>query len=358
VILADDRAPVAEDVARRVLDVLAEATVVGDHELVMSASIGIAFATPDVTAEELLRNADLAMYVAKASGRARYERFDDTMHDRAHDRLLLEADLRQAIANDEITIECQPIVDLATACVTGAEVLARWTHPERGPISPAAFVPVAERTGLIGQLGLQVFDQACAAAGRLQAIDPALTITVNVSPVQLADDALPALLAQRLHAHGVDAHRIVVEVTETVLMQDLRLAARRLGELRKVGVRIAVDDFGVGHSSLSYLRNLPVDVLKVDKSFVDELPAGADVTRMMVQLGRMLGLDVIAEGVESAEQRDELRTLGCPRAQGYFYARPMPVDALVHGLTSGALRTQPRALPEPARSGRIEAPIG
>jgi diguanylate cyclase (GGDEF)-like protein len=344
VILTDESAEVAEEIAGRVLDVIAEPAVVGDHEIVMHASIGIAYASPGLAVDELLRNADFAMYVAKASGRARYERFDGAMHDRARDRFELAGELRQAVANDEITIVCQPIVDLATGCITGAEVLARWTHPERGPISPAAFVPVAERTGLICEMGLQVFDRACAVARRLHAIDPSLTVTVNVSPVQLADDSLPALFAERMRRHGVDPQRVVVEVTETVLMQDLRLAAQRLGELKKIGVRVAVDDFGVGHSSLSYLRNLPVDVLKVDKSFVDELPAGGDVTRMMIQLGRMLGLDVIAEGVESAEQREALLALGCPRAQGFFYARPMPPDALVHDLTSGSLRTRPRQL--------------
>jgi diguanylate cyclase (GGDEF)-like protein len=344
VILADEDATTAEDIARRVLDVIAEPTVVGDHEIVMTASIGIAYATPGLAVDDLLRNADLAMYVAKAAGRARFEHFDREMHDRTRNRFQLEGELRQAVANEEITIECQPIVDLATGCITGAEALARWTHTERGPISPAAFVPVAERTGLICQLGMQVFDRACEVARRLHAIDPRLTMTVNVSPVQLADDSLPASFAACMRAHGVDPQRIVVEVTETVLMQDLQLAARRLGELKKIGVRVAVDDFGVGHSSLSYLRNLPVDVLKIDKSFVDGLPAGGDVTRMMVQLGRMLGLGVIAEGVESVEQRDALRSLGCPRAQGFLYARPMPAHSLLQQLSSGALRVRPPEL--------------
>ncbi|MDQ1520340.1 MAG: hypothetical protein QOI55_1413 [Actinomycetota bacterium] len=341
VILVGPSAAEAEVVAQRLLDAIAEPTIVSGHQIVMTASIGIAYASPGSTGEELLRNADLAMYVAKSLGRGRYEVFDDSMHERAINRLELEADLRAAIATDEITIECQPIVDIGTGCMTGAEVLARWIHPERGPISPGVFIPIAERTGLIVPIGHRVFERACDVAQQLGAIDPSLTVTVNVSPVQLIDDLLPETFAGLLAEHGVDPHRIVLEVTETVLMQDLSLAAQRLAALKKIGVRIAVDDFGVGHSSLSYLRNLPVDVLKIDKSFVDELPTGSDVTRMMIQLGRMLGLDVIAEGVESATQHDELKLLGCPRAQGYLFARPMRLEVLIDDLLAGRLATHP-----------------
>jgi diguanylate cyclase (GGDEF)-like protein len=341
VILVGPSAVAAEEVAQRLIGVLAEPTVVCGHEIVMTASIGIAFASARCSAEVLLRNADLAMYVAKSSGRARYELFDDAMHERAIDRLQLEADLRHAVAADEITIQCQPIVEMSSGCVMGAEVLARWTHYERGAVAPVVFIPIAERTGLIREIGRRVFVLACEVAQRLGAIDPSLTVTVNLSPVQLSDDDLPTVFAGILAEHGVDPHRIVLEVTETVLMQDLAVAAHRLAALKEIGVRIAVDDFGVGHSSLSYLRNLPVDVLKIDKSFVDDLPTGGDVTRMMIQLGRMLGLDVVAEGVESAVQRDELQLLGCSRAQGYLFARPMNTEALVDELVAGRLVVHP-----------------
>jgi diguanylate cyclase (GGDEF)-like protein len=339
VVLAGTSAEAAEEVAERLLEALAEPIVISGHEIVMTASVGIAYASSSNDAQELLRNADLAMYVAKASGRGRYDTYDDAMHDRAVERLQLEADLRDAVAAGDIIVDCQPIVDVRTGSISGAEVLARWSHHQRGPVSPGVFIPAAERMGLIAEIGEQVFVQACAIASRLAMIDPALTVTVNVSPIQLSDEALPATFARHLREHGVDPQRIVVEVTETVLMQDVDASARRLADLRKIGVRIAVDDFGVGHSSLSYLRNLPVDVLKIDKSFIDGLPGGADLARMMIQLGRMLGLDVIAEGVESEPQRAELESLGCPRAQGYLFARPMNPDELVQRLREGSLVT-------------------
>jgi predicted signal transduction protein with EAL and GGDEF domain len=330
VILEGTSADRAKDVAQRLLDIISEPVVVSGHEIVMSASIGVALASTVISAEDLLRNADLAMYVAKSSGRARYDVYADSMHERAVERMELQADLRRAVAAHEITIECQPIVAVGTGVITGVEVLARWTHPERGPVPPMVFIPLAERSGLIWEIGEQIFGMACTIAGRLAEIDPSLTVTVNVSPVQLTEEHFPEVLARILHEHGVDPRQIVVEVTESVLMQDLAVAAQRLGDIKKIGVRVAVDDFGVGHSSLSYLRNLPVDVLKIDKSFVDGLPGGgSDLARVMIQLGRMLDLEVIAEGVELAAQRDELNVLGCPSAQGYLFARPMEPDALI-----------------------------
>jgi diguanylate cyclase (GGDEF)-like protein len=339
VVLEGANARAAEEVATRILAALAEPTVIAGHEMVMSASIGIAYANGGIATEDLLRNADLAMYVAKSSGRGRYDVYNDAMHQRAVEQLQLEADLRHALGAGELFVDCQPIVDVATGELTGAEVLARWTNPTHGPVPPVVFIPIAERTGLIAEIGEFVFVQACEIAHRLGAINPDLTVTVNVSPVQLDDEELPATFARHLAAHDVAPQRVVVEVTETVLMHDLDKAAQRLAELRRIGVRIAVDDFGVGHSSLSYLRNLPVDVLKIDKSFIDALPEGADLARVMIQLGGMLGLDVIAEGVESSEQRAELRALGCRRAQGYLFARPMRPDALVHELLEGSFAT-------------------
>jgi diguanylate cyclase (GGDEF)-like protein len=337
VIVEDARDATARDVAERILDAVAAPTVVSGHELVMTASVGIAFSDLTTDAQDLLRNADLAMYVAKASGRDRFEVYDDAMHEHAIQRLELEAELRRAVANDEITIACQPIVEVGSGTVTGAEVLARWTHPERGPIPPDVFIPLAEHAGVIDTLGEQIFARACDVASELGKIDGTLTVTVNVSPLQLNDASLPRTFARLLDEHGVDPGRIVVEVTEHILMQDLTVAAYRLAELKKIGVRIAVDDFGVGHSSLSYLRNLPVDVLKIDKSFIDHLPQGADVTRVMIQLGRMLGLDVVAEGVESRQQHEQLSLLGCQRAQGYLFARPMPPATLLQLLLEGRL---------------------
>jgi diguanylate cyclase len=353
VILEGTGADRAKEVAQRLLDIISEPAVVSGHEIVMSASIGVAFASNMISPEDLLRNADLAMYVAKSSGRAKYDVYADAMHERAIERMELQADLRRAVAAHEITIECQPIVNTGTGLMKGVEVLARWTHPERGPIPPMVFIPVAERTGLICEIGEQIFGMACTIAERLGEIDPALTVTVNVSPVQLSEEQFPELLARILHEHAVDPHRIVVEVTESVLMQDLSVAAQRLGDIKKIGVRVAVDDFGVGHSSLSYLRNLPVDVLKIDKSFIDGLPSGgSDLARVMIQLGRMLELEVVAEGVELPEQRDELNVLGCPSAQGYLFARPMEPDALIQELRAGRLVTRPEDNHDGPESGR------
>jgi diguanylate cyclase (GGDEF)-like protein len=353
VILEGTGADRAKEVAQRLLDIISEPAVVSGHEIVMSASIGVAFASNMISPEDLLRNADLAMYVAKSSGRAKFDVYADAMHERAIERMELQADLRRAVASHEITIECQPIVNTGTGLMKGVEVLARWTHPERGPIPPMVFIPVAERTGLICEIGEQIFGMACTIAERLGEIDPALTVTVNVSPVQLIEEHFPEVLARILHEHAVDPHRIVVEVTESVLMQDLSVAAQRLGDIKKIGVRVAVDDFGVGHSSLSYLRNLPVDVLKIDKSFIDGLPSGgSDLARVMIQLGRMLELEVIAEGVELPEQRDELNVLGCPSAQGYLFARPMEPDALIQELRAGRLVARPEDNHDGPESGR------
>ncbi len=337
VVLEGPAANDAERVARRLLDAIAEPATVDGHELLMTASIGVAYASATTTGEELLRNADLAMYVAKSSGRNRYDVYHDAMHERAVDRLQIEADLRSALTKGEITAECQPIVDMETGRITGAEVLARWNHPARGPIAPSVYIPIAERTGLIDRIGGHMFAMACDIATRLGAIDPDVTVTVNVSPVQLGDQELPSTFGALLAQHDVAPERIVIEVTETSLMHDLAVAAERLADLKRLGVRIAVDDFGVGHSSLSYLHSLPVDVLKIDKSFVDGLPAGSDLARVMIQLGRMLGLEVVAEGVETSAQRDELSVLGCPKAQGFLFSRPVPVDRLERVLASQAL---------------------
>jgi diguanylate cyclase (GGDEF)-like protein len=333
-IVLDDRIgarPAA--VAERLLTAIAEPVELHGHTFVITASIGFARAVPGADAAALLRNADLAMYVAKSARAGGFEVFDDSMHERAVERLQLEMELREAVARREITVEFQPIVVIDTGRTKGVEVLARWYHPTRGPVPPPEFIGIAERIGLIGELGAQVFEQACQAAQRLHALDPSLDVTVNLSPVQLVDPDLGPRLASILTTHEVRPERVILEVTENALMQDVQVAAARLRELKAIGVRVAVDDFGVGHSSLSYLRNFPVDVLKIDKSFVDGLPGGGgQLARAVIQLGAMLGLDVVAEGIESQSQLDVLRVLGCGHGQGYLFARPMSRDALLDHL--------------------------
>lgn len=334
----------AEQIVTRLLDAFREPVTVRGHEIVVGASVGIAYASDGTTADDLLRNADLAMYCAKAAGRGRYEIYDGSMHERAVERLQLEEEFRQAVASDALSVEFQPIVSIETNEIRGVEVLARWYHPTRGPIGPAVFIPIAERTGLIRELGQRIFEQACRTAKRIHDIDPGLDITVNLSPLQLADPDLVPRFGAALSEAGVDPARIVLEVTENALMRDVVASAERIAELKRLGVRIAVDDFGVGHSSLSYLRNFPVDILKIDKSFVDTLPtSGSELAKAIIQLGSMLGLDVIAEGIESARQLDELQALGCPRAQGFLFAAPMAETQLLLQL----------ATPRPARAEQL-----
>jgi diguanylate cyclase (GGDEF)-like protein len=348
VILDGPDATRAVQIADRILERMREPVLLRGHEIVVSASIGIAYAEGEVTAEDLLRNADLAMYCAKTSGRSCHEIYDDSMHDRAIEHLRLEADLRQAIAQGAITVMYQPIVSINHDTVRGVEALARWDHPTRGPIPPASFIPLAERTGLIGALGRHVLDQVCKTAKRLHAVYPDLDVAFNVSAVQLQDPTLPRTIASAFAEAGVDPNRFVLEITESALMHDLTAVVERLLELKQTGVRVAIDDFGVGQSSLSYLRNLPVDVLKIDKSFIDVLPdGGATLARAMVQLGALLGLDVVAEGVESVTQLEELRGYGCQHVQGYLFARPLSEDHLCAEL---ATRMRPWQVVGPERA--------
>lgn len=333
-----------EVVAQRVVEALRQPVALAGRTVNISASIGFAVSDAKSSPAELLRNADLAMYVAKASPLASYEVFDDEMHDRALERLELEVDLRDAVASDGITVAYQPIVSMDTGAVTGVEVLARWEHPLRGSIPPERFIPIAERTGAIGRVGEKVFTEACRIARRLHGLRPGLTTTVNLSPVQLADPALASTFAEIMRRENADPSTLVLEVTESGLMQDVAVAAERLQELKRIGVRVAVDDFGVGHSSLSYLRNFPVDVLKLDKSFIEGLAdGGATLARAVIQLGGMLGLDVIAEGVESREQLNELLVLGCRSGQGYLFARPMSEAQLVEHIARQTERPVPAA---------------
>ncbi|MDF1505846.1 EAL domain-containing protein [Roseisolibacter sp. H3M3-2] len=331
-------------VASRVAAALRAPLVIDGRELMLDASIGVARADLDDGPEELLRNADVAMYRAKHGGKGRTELFAPEMHAALLDRLVLEADLRQALAaggGDQFTLHFQPIVRLADAEVVGAEALVRWAHPSRGRISPAQFIPIAESSGLIVPLGTWVLREACRAgarwaAGRADAPDATpLTMTVNLSGRQLQAPGLVDEVAAVLAETGLPPSALVLEITETVMMQGTEANLVTLHALRALGVRLAIDDFGTGYSSLSYLQRFPIDILKIDKSFVEGLSRGAHeaaLARTILALGDTLALRCIAEGVEDAAQRDHLRALGCDFAQGFLFARPMPeeeMDALV-----------------------------
>jgi diguanylate cyclase (GGDEF)-like protein/PAS domain S-box-containing protein len=324
----------AEEVVRRILQALDVPVEVEGQLVTLSASVGIAVADGESTASSLLRDADVAMYRAKASGKSRSVVYEPAMREAAVERLRLESDLVHAMVTDQFRLDYQPVMSLATDRIVGFEALLRWDHPELGIVAPDKFIPIAEDTGLIVPIGRWVLGEACRQAAQWRAEMPDvgdISMAVNVSGRQMASANLGQHVAQALAASGLPPALLVLELTESVLVHDPDLAARRLQELRGLGIRLAVDDFGTGYSSLSYLRQFPFDILKVDKSFVatitdaEAIPA---IVRGLLDLGRTLGLETVAEGVEDVVQRDALRTHGCDLAQGYLFARPMnPANA-------------------------------
>jgi EAL domain-containing protein (putative c-di-GMP-specific phosphodiesterase class I) len=285
------------------------------------------------SADALLRNADAALHTAKELGRDRVVLFDSTMHRQALRRLELEADLRTALASDQLRIAYQAKVDLRTGLVDDVEALARWTHPTRGEVSPVEFIPVAEDSGLVVPLGRAVLRQALAEHARRRATDPdwePVTLWVNLSVAEIGG-TLVSTVADALADSGVPADRLGLEVTESSLMRDLTAIQSVLLGLRQLGVKLAIDDFGTGYSSLSKLKELPVNVLKIDKSFIDGLGLNRiddGVVEAVVALAHAHGLRVVAEGVETELQFRRLRATGCHAAQGFLFGRPGPLDVI------------------------------
>jgi diguanylate cyclase (GGDEF)-like protein len=313
----------AVGVAERVIEALETPIVVAGREVLVGASIGVAFGRHG--AEDLLRHADVAMYRAKALGKGRYAMFEAGMQAEVMERLELEADLKRAVDRNELTVFYQPIIALATGELVGHEALLRWRHPVRGLIGPQSFIEVAEETGLIGPIGEFVLREACRQAAHWQASGE-LSMNVNLSGRQLEGPGLLDMVTTILRETGLAPGRLVLEITETVLMHDTEATIRRLRALRALGVRLAVDDFGTGYSSLRYLNRFPLDVLKMAKPFVDGLGDQSEdpaLARAIVDLGSSLGLQIVAEGIERSAQLTMLRRLGCPLGQGYWFARPM-----------------------------------
>ena len=337
-------------------------------EVFVRASIGIAVAEArrarsPTAREELLRNADVAMYMAKENGKGRYQVFEPAMHDTALKRLELKADLQRALEHGEFVLHYQPVIELESGRISGVEALIRWKHPERGMVPPLDFIPLAEETGLIVPIGQWVLQEACRtrrSCRRGIPSDPPLHMAVNLSARQLQRPEIVDEVARDPDRDGPRAASLILEITESVMMQDMELSIERLRELKALGVQLAIDDFGTGYSSLNYIRRFPVDILKVDKSFIDGVDRrrrslGADRRDHRARAGSS-NLKPVAEGIERADQLERLLELHCDLGQGYFFAKPL--TARRSGRCSpSASRCRPRSTPSPTAPSSTGPPI-
>jgi diguanylate cyclase (GGDEF)-like protein/PAS domain S-box-containing protein len=323
----------AVDLCERIQKELTKPFKLGQMEVAISASIGITFSTNGYqTSEQIIRDADIAMYKAKSKGKAQYALFDSSLHQHVTAQLELENELRRALGQGQIYLEYQPIYDLRDQKLVGFEALVRWNHPERGVLEPAMFIPIAEETGLIVPLGNWVLNEAC----RQMAVwnlthnnGTVLNMSVNVSSLQLTHPDFVAQVGQALQVAGLPATALTIEVTESVLMEGIENAVTTLNRIREMGVTLAIDDFGTGYSSLSYLATLPIDALKVDKSFIEKMAKdgnGNEIVKAIFKLGQALSKQVFAEGIETGAQLALLRELGCEFGQGYLLSRPIDAE--------------------------------
>jgi EAL domain-containing protein (putative c-di-GMP-specific phosphodiesterase class I) len=355
VLLEDTTTEAASEVAERLLEQLRRPFVVAGQQVRVHATAGVAvYSETRETAEELLRNADVAMYLAKSEGKDRFAFFRSSVHEGALEQLQLKTDLPMALERGEFRLVYQPVAELGSGTVRGVEALVRWDHPRRGPIAPAQFIGLAEETGVIVPLGRWVLREACRQAVAWMALPGSapLTVSVNLSPRQVADANLVADVMIALRDTGLPPECLTLEITESALMQDVESTTATLEALKATGLRLAIDDFGTGYSSLSYLRRFPVDILKIDRSFVATLDSSdteAALVRSILSLGRTLELETIAEGIEREGQLRELRALGAHLGQGYFFARPLDADAMTAVIRSGGL-PGPDTLPADAAS--------
>ena len=348
----------AVEIAQRLMVSVAAPIALESREVTVASSVGIAFSDQSMVstrdAEELLRNADAAMYMAKESGKGTYQLFNPEMHVRAMARLELKSELQRALENGEFTLRYQPIMDLVRGDMAGMEALARWDHPDKGLLSPIEFVPLLEETGLIVGVGHHILTEACAWAAHMQQEcprEPPMSMAVNVSARQLQRPEFIAEVAEVLEETGIVPSSLTLELTESVMMQDMEVSLLRLEALRRLGVKLAIDDFGTGYSSLNYVRELPVDILKIDRSFLaDTNPQVAEMTASIVELARIFNLKAVAEGVENLDQLERLQGMRCDFGQGYHFARPLPAEEILE------LVNMQRAAGGSALQGREPAP--
>ena len=347
--------------AQRLLAALSQTTLLDGHELAMTVSIGVAAGIQGDTAQALIARADTAMYEAKSRGKARVAAFDGFASVRNDSTLELERQLRHAIKDGQLRLRYQPIVSVQSGAIVGVEALVRWQHPERGLLSPDAFIPLAEESGLVIPLGTWVLREACAQLDRWRALlheGAPFSVTVNVSARQLPDPQFPAVVAAAVRDYRINPASLCLEITESALLSDTVAVEEALNNLRRIGVRIAVDDFGTGYSSLSHLRLLPIDMLKIDRSFIKEIGVNADSTAIVgavIRLAGALGLSCVAEGVEEREQLNWLASMGCEMAQGYYLAMPEPPETVATLLVAGSVRgsdTSVDALSQPFQAAQ------
>jgi EAL domain-containing protein (putative c-di-GMP-specific phosphodiesterase class I) len=324
---------VAVAAARRICAAVQQPIVLPDgYELVASVSVGVALTEPGKSADDVLRNADVAMYEAKAKGGGgTYKVFDQaSMGTRSSERLQLEADLRKGLERDELEVHYQPFYSLDEQQIVGAEALVRWRHPVNGLISPERFIPIAEETGLILPLGRYVLDKACQQACSIrERLGVDLPVSINLSPRQFQEGGLPAYVGAMLEATGLPSELLIFEITESMVMADLSGAREIMKKLNGLGVRLAIDDFGTGHSSLAYLKQFPVHEVKVDRAFVQgvaESPVDSAIVRAVIDLANAMGIATVAEGVETRSQVAGLKMIGCEVAQGFYFSPPLHAD--------------------------------
>jgi diguanylate cyclase (GGDEF)-like protein/PAS domain S-box-containing protein len=350
-----DGQQVVIEIAARMVEALQEPFAFLDGDLRVTASVGIAFATADDGVEQLQRNADLAMYSAKAQGKGRYVIFEATMQHAAYQRLEVEAELSRALNEGQFQVHYEPIIELRSGYLLGVEALVRWQHPTRGLIAPSEFIGIAENSGQLVALGRWVLCQACREVRAWQTRLPEgrqVRVAVNVSIGQLLRSDLVADVTEALNQSELDPGCLVIEMAERVLTHDAESTLAKLIHLKTLGVRIAIEDFGTGYSSLSYLHRFPIDILKIDRSFVERLGGvedGAALARAVITLGDTLGLEVVAEGIEAKHQQRELIALGCVAGQGCYYSKPAMLHELECSVPMIRRRTMSDTLPQGAR---------